>query len=65
MLKTRMKRLAAADARAVKMLSEIELSIQRLENEDLLDMADIFRGERRGPLGELAAAEMAKRNISL
>ena len=65
MLKTRMKRLAARDARAVEMLVEVERSITSLDNEDLLDIADIFRGERRGPLGELARLEMAKRNISL
>lgn len=65
MLRTRMKRLAAAEARAVKMLAAIETSIQALENEDLLDLADIFSEARGGPLRELAAAEMARRNISL
>lgn len=65
MLKTRIKRLAARDARAVEMLAEIECSIINLDDEDLLDIADIFRGERRGPIGELASREMAKRNISL
>lgn len=65
MLKSRKKRLAAEGARATRLLSEIELSIRQLENEDLLDLADIFRGERRGLLGDLASTEMAKRNISL
>lgn len=65
MLKTRMKRLAARDTRAVEILADIERSIANLNNEDLLDIADIFRGERNGPLGALAAREMAKRNISL
>ncbi|MBW6528191.1 hypothetical protein KZ813_15210 [Sphingomonas sp. RHCKR7] len=65
MLKTRMKRLAARDSRAVQFLADVERSIEGLENEDLLDLADIFRGERRGPLGEIAAREMARRDISL
>jgi hypothetical protein len=65
MLRTRMKRLAARDARALQLLADIERSIAGLENEDLLDLADIFRGERHGPLGEIAAREMARREISL
>ena len=65
MLRTRKKRLAARDARAVTMRAEVERSVAGLENEDLLDLADIFRGERRGALGEMAAREMARRGISL
>lgn len=65
MLETRRKRLAARDARAVQLVAEIERSIAGLENEDLLDLADIFRGARRGALGEMAAREMARRGISL
>lgn len=65
MLRSRKKRLAVEDARAARLLSEIELSIRQLEDEDLLDMADIFRDEQRGPLAGIAASEMAKRNISL
>lgn len=65
MLRFRMKRLIARDARAVHLLAEIERSVTSLDNEDLLDIADIFRGKHRGPLGDMAVAEMAKRNISL
>jgi len=54
MLKTRMKRVA-----------EIEASIANLSNEDLLDLADIFKVEPRPPIGDMAFVEMARRNISL
>ncbi|CAM3133959.1 hypothetical protein SPAN111604_05460 [Sphingomonas antarctica] len=65
MLKHRTKRVAARDARAVKRLAEIEASIVTLSDDDLLDLADIFKGELRTPLSESASAEMAKRKISL
>lgn len=65
MLKTRKKRLAARDARAVELVAEIERSIVGLENEDLLDLADIFRGKRDVGIGAIAAREMARRGISL
>ncbi|MBY9064189.1 hypothetical protein K7957_14700 [Sphingomonas yunnanensis] len=65
MLRIRERRIAARDARAVQLLAEIERSIAALENEDLLDLADIFRGERGGPLHEIAAREMTRRAISL
>lgn len=64
MLNHRTKRLAARDARAVKRLAEIEASIATLSDDDLLDLADIFKEERRTPLSEIASAEMAKRKIS-
>lgn len=65
MLKARKKRFAARDARAVKLVADIELGIAALENEDLLDLADIFRDAKHGPLGQMAAAEMVRRGISL
>jgi hypothetical protein len=65
MLKTLKKRRAARDAHAVQFHSEVVHSITSLDDEDLLDLADIFRGERRGPLGDIATAEMTRRNISL
>jgi len=65
MLKTLKKRLAARDARAVRFHSEVVHAITSLDDEDLLDVADIFRGDRRGPLGEIAATEMTRRKISL
>lgn len=65
MLKTRMKRIADSDARALSRLAQIQASIAALNNDDLLDFADIFEGGPSTPLKELAAAEMAKRGISL
>jgi hypothetical protein len=50
---------------ALKRLDEIELSIRALEDNDLLDFADIFVGHPGTPLGELAAGEMEKRKIGL
>ena len=36
-----------------------------LPDEDLLDLADIFRAQTRTPLAEMASVEMRKRAISL
>lgn len=60
-----MKRLADRGDRAVQRLAEIEASITNLSNEDLLDLADIFKAEPRPPIGEMAFSEMAQREISL
>lgn len=65
MLKTRIRMQAGQNERARTRLSLIETSILALSDDDLLDLADIFSGEPRTPLGELAFAEMARRNISL
>jgi hypothetical protein len=65
MLKTRMKRLAGRGEAAVQRLAGMETAIINLGNEDLLDLADIFKAEPRTPLGEIAYAEMVRRNIRL
>ena len=65
MLKTRMKRIADRGDHAVRRLAEIEASIAELSNEDLLDLADIFKAEPRSPMGDMAFLEMARRNIIL
>lgn len=65
MLKTRMKRAADRGDHAVRRLAEIEVSIANLSDEDLLDLADIFKAEPGPPIGGMALAEMARRNISL
>ncbi len=65
MLKTRIKRQAAQFERMVARLADIEASVTALVDEDLLDLADIFSGETRTALGEMASAEMRKRNLSL
>lgn len=65
MLKSRIKRRTIESARAVARLADVDASISALNNEDLLDLADIFRGDTDGPLSEMAAAEMVKRSLSL
>lgn len=65
MLKTRMKRLNISRERAAMQLAGIETSVADLADEDLLDFADIFRFKPDSLLGQMALAEMKKRNISL
>lgn len=65
MLKPRKEWRADRGARAIKNMVAIEASISALDDEDLLDLADIFDGAIDTPLGKMAAAEMAKRNIGL
>lgn len=65
MLKTRIRRQAAEAERAVVRLAQVEASVTALADEDLLDLADIFAGETKTPLAEMASAEMLKRNLSL
>lgn len=65
MLKTKMKRITDRGDRAVERLAKIETSITSLADNDLLDLAHIFKAEPRTPIGDLAFLEMARRNISL
>jgi hypothetical protein len=65
MLKIRMKRKADQNADAMKRLTQIEMSIIELGNDDLLDLADIFRGKPETAIAQYALAEMALRKISL
>lgn len=65
MLKTRIKRCTIESARAGARLADIEASVCALNDEDLLDLADIFSGDTDGPLREMAATAMVKRNLSL
>jgi hypothetical protein len=65
MLKTRMKRLTDRGDRAVEYVAKIESSIRDLVDDDLLDLADIFKAEPRTPIGDMAFLEMVRRNISL
>lgn len=65
MLKTRKKRVASSGKAAVERLASIKTSLTNLGDEDLLDLADIFQAEPRTVLGEMAFAEMTRRNISL
>ena len=65
MLKIRNKRRVEQGVQATERLARVEASIGALQNEDLLDLADIFRSQIDTPLAEMAAAEMKKRAISL
>jgi hypothetical protein len=64
-----MKREAEANARAsareAKRLMDIEQSIVKLGDEDLLDLADIFAETRDTPIAEFAFAELSRRGLSL
>ncbi|WP_298692533.1 hypothetical protein [uncultured Sphingomonas sp.] len=44
-------------------MHEIEASVTRLNDEDLLDLHDIFAGDPGSPLDILAAAEMSRRDL--
>ena len=65
MLKTKMKRLIDRGDQAAVRLVEIKTSITGLPDNDLLDLADIFKAEPRTPIGELAFAEMTRRKLNL
>lgn len=65
MLKIRDKRRADDGVRAANRLAQIEASIVALDNEDLLDLADILRTQSTTPLAAMVSAEMGKREISL
>lgn len=65
MLKSRLKRQVAVTGRTKVQLADIRASIVALGDDDLLDLADIFASGSPTPLREMAAAEMARRNLTL
>lgn len=65
MLKIRDKRRVDQGERARKRLAQIEMSIAALSDDDLLDLADIFKDAPQSPLAEIAFTQMAERGISL
>ncbi len=65
MLKLKAKRQARQNARAESHLAAIHASIIALDDEDLLDIADIFRDCRDTPLAALAFSEVDRRKLSL
>ncbi|WP_249403642.1 hypothetical protein [Sphingomonas sp. CFBP 13720] len=65
MLRTRIRKNAAAADHAVRLLAEVSTSIETLHDEDLLDLADIFSSNADSILAKIASAEMQKRKISL
>ncbi|WP_153810797.1 hypothetical protein [Sphingomonas sp. RIT328] len=46
-------------------MTAIEASIVALDDEDLLDLADIFRARAETPLALIAASEMTRRGLRL
>lgn len=65
MLKARMKRLAEQSERAERRINAVETAIITLDDDDLLDLADIFEARPDNPIKDIARAEMQKRAISL
>lgn len=65
MLRTRMKRLASHGERIEKRVAAIETAITTLDNDDLLDLADIYEAKPDNPIKQIANAEMQRRGISL
>jgi hypothetical protein len=60
-----MKRKSAQNADAITRLAKIEASIAGLEDDDLIDLADIFLEKPDTDIALYASAEMARRKISL
>lgn len=65
MLKSRIRRQTIAAMHTSSRLAAIEASIRALDNEDLLDLADIFARGEPTPLTKLTVQIMAERNIGL
>ncbi len=65
MLKIKSRRSAAEGTRAITKLAEMQASIIALNDEDLLDLADIFSGKTPAFITDMAAAELKRRNLSL
>ena len=65
MLRFKMKRLDHARDQAAARLADIESSLLSLDDEDLLDIADIFRDQPTSLIGQIVLAEMENRHISL
>ncbi len=63
MQRTKPKWRADRGAKALKIVSEIEASISELNDNDLLDLQDIFAEAPPSTLGILAANEMRRRNL--
>ncbi|WP_179187257.1 hypothetical protein [Sphingomonas sp. TZW2008] len=51
--------------KAFKRLIAVEAAVTALDDEDLLDFADIFAAGESTPLREMAEAEMRRRNLTL
>ena len=65
MLRTQIKRQANRVDRIAQRLAAVEASIIALDDEDLLDVADVFKQTPETPIAQWASAEMARREITL
>ena len=65
MLKLKSKRSAAKGTSAVTKLAKMQASIIALNDEDLLDLGDIFSGKTPMFITDIAATELKRRNLSL
>ncbi|WP_107961611.1 hypothetical protein [Sphingomonas sp. PP-CE-3G-477] len=65
MLNLRTKRRVATGDRASARLAEIQASVSALVDDDLLDLADIFKSAAPTPLWDIAQAEMTRRDLKL
>jgi len=63
MQRQRNKWRAEAGARASRVMNRITNSIAKLDDEDLLDLHDIFRTDAGSPLDAMAVAELRKRKL--
>lgn len=64
MLRTKIRRGAEEGVNAINRLAKIEASIAALNDEDLLDLADIFPQDTKAFLGTAASAELERRNLT-
>ena len=64
MLKSQTRRNAERARRAIALLAEIESSVGTLNDNDLLDLADIFLPTKDTPLAKMATGEMARRKLT-
>lgn len=60
-----MRKKTAEAGKAVALIADVRASIATLQDEDLLDLADIFPGDAGTTLGDMAWAEMRRRDLRL
>lgn len=65
MTRQRTKWRADRGTRALKRFAELEASIAALGDEDLLDLADIFKEKPSTVMWSIAFTEMTRRDIGL
>jgi hypothetical protein len=63
MQKLRSKWQTTRGERAAKLIARIKLQVSRLDDEDLLDLHDIFVRDVGSPLDKIASVEAKKRKL--